>query len=250
MRPLPRVRAMARVIHRAPAAAPGGLSWPPRIRSPAPAMKASPSALSSRMPAWRRLPNAERRPHHAAEADMAGRSIDRLAMPRRRAIPAAAIRRAEVRAALQHLSRNPDVRQARVVACLLVAATRISRNAAGLRRLGRMPRRPPVRGPLPDVPDHVVEGVAVRRKGHDRRGTLEPILADVLDREVSPPDVGHVPAARHRRITPGKLLAVEPAARSELSLRFGGQVLARPAPIEGDVHDRVVVESLDIAAGL
>src|SRR6266702_6224968 len=116
---------------------------------------------------------------------MAGRSIDRLGVPRGRAITAAIVRRAEVRAAFQDFSRDLDVGKARVIARLLAAAAGIARDAAGLCGLGGVPRRPPVGGPFPDIADHVVEAVAVRREGHDRRGTLEPILAEVLDREVA-----------------------------------------------------------------
>ena len=67
---------------------------------------------------------------------MAGRRVDRLGMARGRSIAAAIIRRAEMRAALDHLARNPDVGLARVVAVLLAPAARILRNAAGLRRVG------------------------------------------------------------------------------------------------------------------
>ena len=67
---------------------------------------------------------------------MAGRGIDRLRMPRRRAIAAAIIRRAQMRAALDDLARDFDVGLARVVAALLAAAARILGNAARLRRVG------------------------------------------------------------------------------------------------------------------
>ena len=45
----------------------------------------------------------------AAEADMAGRGVDRLGVARGRAIAAAIVRRAQMRAALQHLARNADL---------------------------------------------------------------------------------------------------------------------------------------------
>src|SRR5258708_1328993 len=55
-------------------------------------------------------------PLHAAETDMARRSIDRFGMARRRAIAPAIVRRAQMRAALQYFAGNLDVRQRRVVA--------------------------------------------------------------------------------------------------------------------------------------
>src|SRR4029453_5645454 len=46
------------------------------------------------------------RSHHAAEADMAGRGVDRLGMARRRTIAPAIVGRAEMGAAFQHLARD------------------------------------------------------------------------------------------------------------------------------------------------
>src|SRR6185312_9146944 len=76
--------------------------------------------------------NGERRPRDAAEADMAGRSVDRLGVARGRAVAAAVMGGAEMRAALQDLAGNSDVGEARVVACSLAAAAGILRDAAGL----------------------------------------------------------------------------------------------------------------------
>ena len=76
----------------------------------------------------------------------------------------------------EHLSRNPDPRLAGVVARLLASAARILRHAAGLRRVALVLWREPVGGPLPDVADHVVHAVAVRRKCRHRRGALEAVL--------------------------------------------------------------------------
>src|SRR5215469_2626773 len=78
---------------------------------------------------------------NAAKADMAGRGVDRVCVPRRRAVAPAVIRRAQMRAALQHLARNRNVGLARVVACFPVAALRVLRDAAGLVRIGPMSRR-------------------------------------------------------------------------------------------------------------
>src|SRR5580693_1371845 len=71
-------------------------------------------------------------PLHATESDVARGGIDRLGMTRRGTVAAAIIRRAEVRAALQHLARNPDVRQTGIVTGLFAAAARVLGNAARL----------------------------------------------------------------------------------------------------------------------
>src|SRR5215218_9496219 len=96
-------------------------------------------------------------PDDAAEADVARRRIHRLRMARGGAVAAAVARRAQVRAALDHLARDPDLRLARVVATGLAPTARVLRDAAGLRRVGFVPGCEPVRRPLPDVADHVVE---------------------------------------------------------------------------------------------
>src|SRR5262245_41424124 len=90
-------------------------------------------------------------PADAAEADVRGRGIDRLCMTRRRPIAAAIIRRTQMRAALDHLAGNLDVRKAGVVAVLLSPAARVFWNTAGLRRVGLVLCRPPVRGPFPYI---------------------------------------------------------------------------------------------------
>src|SRR6188768_3009009 len=103
---------------------------------------------------------------------MTRRRIDRFGMPRRRPVATAIIGGAKMRASLQDFSRNPDRGLTSVVAGVLAAAARILRNAAGLWRIGFVLLRPPVGGPFPDVSDHVVDAVAVRRKRGHRRGAL------------------------------------------------------------------------------
>src|ERR1700681_3451613 len=120
---------------------------------------------------------------------MAGGRIDRLRMARRGPVAAAIIRRAEVRSSLQHLARNPDVRQTRIVACVLAAAARILWNTARLRRIGFVLRRVPVRGPFPDIADHVVKAVAVRSKGFYRRGAVVSVEVEILQRKIALPSV-------------------------------------------------------------
>src|SRR6516162_7848330 len=162
---------------------------------------------------------------------MAGRGIDRLGMARGGAVTAAIIWRAEMRAAFQDLARNLDLRLAGIVARVLAAAARVLRDAAGLRRIGLVPGRPPVGGPFPDIADHVADAVAVRRKRGHRRGALIAVLTEILDREISLPDVRHVLAIRRQCVAPGKLLAIETATRGEFPFGFARQILAGPSRI-------------------
>src|SRR5262245_52437968 len=99
---------------------------------------------------------------------MTCRGIDRLRMSRSGAIATAVIRRAQMRAAFDDLARDLDVGLARIVAALLAPAARILWDAAGLRRVGLVLRGIPVRRPFPDIADHVVKAVSVRRKCPDR----------------------------------------------------------------------------------
>src|SRR5262245_35203681 len=117
-------------------------------------------------------------------------------MPRGRAITAAIIRSAKMRAAFEHLARNLDVWQARVVVCFLGLRAQLVRSAAWALRLRIVQRRVPVGGPFPDIADHVEETVAVRRKGGDGRGPLVAIGCQILPREFALPGVGLVFAAR------------------------------------------------------
>ena len=73
-----------------------------------------------------------------------------------------------------------------VVAAFLAPAARILRNAASLRRVGFVLWRVPVGGPFPDVADHVVEAVAVRRERSHRRGAFEAVLVDGSGAETRP----------------------------------------------------------------
>src|SRR6201999_1124005 len=92
-----------------------------------------------------------------------------------RSIAAAIVRSAEVRAALEHLAWNLDVGVARIEARVLTATARVLRNTARLWRVRFMLLRIPVGRPFPDIPDHVVDAVAVRREGRDRGGAIEAV---------------------------------------------------------------------------
>src|SRR5215831_8027651 len=105
--------------------------------------------------------------HDTAEANMAHAGVDRLGVPRRRAIAPAVIRRAKMRAAFDDFARYAHGRTAFVVAAGLGPAAGILRDAAGLRQIRTVPGREPIRGPFPNVADHVVDAVAVRwERGH------------------------------------------------------------------------------------
>src|SRR5262249_59575209 len=76
--------------------------------------------------------------HDTAKADVPGRAVDRLALPRRRAVAQAVVGRAEVRAALHDASRE---------AVVPGGSTARSGPGRGFE---------PIVRPLPDVPRHVV----------------------------------------------------------------------------------------------
>src|SRR4051794_37257150 len=118
---------------------------------------------------------------------MAGGGIDSLGVARGRAVTPAIVRSAEMRAALDYLAGDIDVRKAGVVACLLRAAARIFRNAACLWRVGFVLLGVPIGGPFPGVADHVLHAVAVRRKRGDGGGPLVPIRIQILPRKVALP---------------------------------------------------------------
>src|SRR6266436_4187657 len=141
----------------------------------------------------------------AAKSEMAGRGIYRLGVARRRTIAAAIVRRAQMRTALDHLAWNPDVGLTRVVAAILAAAARILWNAAGFWRVSFVLRRMPVGRPLPDIADHVVDAVAVRRESGHRRGAFVSVLVEIFPRKIALPCVGHVHAVGGEFVTPGEL---------------------------------------------
>src|SRR5258705_1766178 len=143
-------------------------------------------------------------------------------MPRRRAIAAAIVRRAKMRAALDDLAGDTDVRLAGIVASLLATPARVCGNAARLRRLGLMPGCVPVRRPFPDIADHVVQAIAVGREGLHRRGALVAILIEILEWKFALPGVGHVRTAGREFIAPCEFGTIEPAARREFPFGLGG----------------------------
>src|SRR5690349_17303644 len=114
-----------------------------------------------------------RLPPDAAEADMAHAAVHHLRVAGRRAVAPAVGWRAEEGAALHHLPRNADGGLSGVEGAAECWAARVLRRAAGLVRVGLVPRRVPVGRPLPDIARHVIETVAIGREGADRCRTLE-----------------------------------------------------------------------------
>src|SRR5512132_301955 len=76
----------------------------------------------------------------------------------------------------------------------------------GAARVGRLfvTRREEVGRPLPDVAGHVVEAVAVRRKGSDRRRALEAVELQVLPGKLPLPGVRPRLAVRKVLVAPGE----------------------------------------------
>src|SRR6202167_4395260 len=158
-----------------------------------------------------------------------------------------------MRATFQNLARDFDVGLARVATFRFAGPARAIRSAARPVGAGLMPRSPPIRGPLPNVADHVVEAITVRRKHGHRRSALVAIGREILLREIALPSVGEMFAAGREFVAPGKLSGVEAAARGKLPLGFGRQLLAGPDRVSlgiaiSDMHDRMMVQSADRAA--
>src|SRR5687767_12831382 len=113
------------------------------------------------------------RPDDAAEANVAGRGIDRLREAGGWTVAPAVVGRAEMRAPLQNLARNRNLRRVWVVADVGTRAARVHRDAARLWGVSRMSWLIPIAGPLPHVADHVMQSVAVGRiHAHRRRGLV------------------------------------------------------------------------------
>src|SRR3954447_14894185 len=180
---------------------------------------------------------------------MAHTRVDRLCMACGGAVAAAVVRCTEKGTALDHLARNAHGRIAVVMAVGLTAAAGIYWDAACLRRIGGMPSREPIRGPLPDIADHVVEAVAVRRKASDRRCPRVAVAGEVFVRKRALPGIRHMAAAGREFLAPCKLGPIEAAACGVFPLGFRRQFLARPGGIGfgvciRNVHHRVIVETL------
>src|SRR5262249_52872521 len=133
---------------------------------------------------------------------MTCRGIDGLRVARGGSVAAAVVRRAQMRAAFENLARNFNVWLTRVEAAAFGATPWVFRDTAGFRCVSLVLRRIPVVSPFPDIADHVVETVAVRRKCFHRRGTLETARAALLMRKLTLPCICHLVIVGHELITP------------------------------------------------
>ena len=154
--------------------------------------------------------------------------VSMLGMARGGTIAPAVIRRAQMRAALDDLAGDFDVGLTGIVARGLGAAARVFRNAAGFWSIGLVLLGVPVGSPFPDIADHVVNAIAVRRERRDRRGPLVTIVVQVLPGKFALPGIGQMLAAGRELVAPGIFRAVEAAARGEFPFGLGRQILAGP----------------------
>src|SRR5215203_1382698 len=107
----------------------------------------------------------------AAKPNVAGTGIDRVGRTCRGSVAPTVVRRTQKRTALDHLSRDGDVGHLRIVALLPSPTAGIDAAATGI--FGQVMITIPVSSPLPDVPRHVEQSVAVGRERPDRRCPLE-----------------------------------------------------------------------------
>src|SRR5262245_53066505 len=185
----------------------------------------------------------EPRPANASKTEMACGSVDRLAHSRGGPVTLAIVRGAEIGTAFHDFPRNTHSLKPRIMALVTLAAFGIEGCAARPHRAAM--RLIPVRRPLPDVSDHVVEPVSIGRKRTNRRSALVAVRGKILDREFALPCVRHDPAARLQLITPGKVRRFKSASRGELPFSLRRNVLLRPGAIRldiriGDVDDGMV----------
>src|ERR1700754_2291679 len=101
---------------------------------------------------------------NASKAKMTGGGIDRLRVSRCRPVASAVVRRAQMRAAFDDLPWNFHIGRSGVIAVGLTAAAWVLWNATNFCYIGLMLWRIPIGRPLPDVADHVVQAVTVRRE--------------------------------------------------------------------------------------
>src|SRR5690349_12276603 len=118
---------------------------------------------------------------------MAGGSVDRLCVSRCRPVASAVVRRAQMRAALDDLAWNFHVGGSGVIAVRLAGTTRVLGDAAGLCGIRLVLWRIPIGGPFPDVADHVVHAITIRRECADGRSALKAVRIGVLARKVALP---------------------------------------------------------------
>src|SRR6266566_8510080 len=186
---------------------------------------------------------------YTAEADMAGRGINRLGNTCRRAITQAVIRRAEERPAFEHLSWDAELRLRRINTLLSCPPSRIDRDAACPGRVFWMMLLVPVRRPFPYIASHIIQPIAIRWEGAHGRRPFIVIFHQVLPGKLSLPGIGHQLATRSKFIPPGIGGTLYSPARSTFPLRLGRQLFPCPCRVRqgifiGDMHYRMVPPAL------
>lgn len=134
-----------------------------------------------------------------------------------------------------------------IVTLLARRAAWVLGNAASLGSVGRMACSVPIGRPFPDISNHIVDAITIRRKRFDRRGALITIELQVLARKIALPRVSHLSAFRRQLIAPRELRAIEAASRSELPFGLSRQLFAGPLCVSfgitiSNVYDGMIVQ--------
>src|SRR5580704_13971517 len=113
----------------------------------------------------------------AAEPDVVHTGIDHLRLARRWTISQAVVGGTQVRAAFDNFARNPELRLRPIVTLVWRGNARIDRGTTASfdHFIGVAPDEP-ITSPFPYVSCHVVQTVAVRRKGSDRGCSLVSVM--------------------------------------------------------------------------
>ena len=229
-----------------------GCSSPLQRRSPQANRATTFGTLSLLFPPYCRVDgSSDPLSNDTSETQVACRRVQVFRMTSRWAVAAAVIRCAQMRAAFDDFARDFALRLQRVVASFLVSAARVYRNAARLRRIGLVLVGPPISGPLPDVADHVVNAIAVRRKAGTGEVRSKPSSHD-FRAESSLPGIGHMPAAGSEFVAPGEFGAVNAATGGEFLFGFGRQLLACPPRVgeciaKRHMHHWMIIARVDVA---
>src|SRR5262245_33158159 len=120
---------------------------------------------------------------------MTRRCVDRLPHSRSGPIPLTIIRRAKIRPAFHDLSWDPDTTQPRIITPFTFGPLRV--DVAAARPVRLVVLLIPIGRPLPDISNHVVESIPIRRKRSNRRRPFKPVLDEVFDWEFALPGVRH-----------------------------------------------------------
>ena len=147
----------------------------------------------------------------------------------RRSVTPAVIRRAQIRTALHHFSRNQNFRCPRINTRLAPGTARIVKRAA--RSLDELVVLIPVRRPFPHIAGHFVEAIAVGRESTDWRRPLVPVFQKVLPGELTLPCIRHWLAIRHVFVAPDELGCGEARlSQCSLSQKSRGRALIHCDP--------------------